>query len=85
MNTDRINDIRNLANRAAISSIANKLAEYVDIAGSEQRLKEYILEVAYVLNYDYGTYDTKIDNYINIVDKEVHGKEADETDNCDMR
>ena len=77
MDTSRINDIRDSANRAAISDIANQLAAYTQLGVSEQQLKEYILEVAYVLNEDYGTCNTEIDDYIHNVDKELHGKEAD--------
>ncbi|MCR5697789.1 MAG: hypothetical protein K6G73_12520 [Marinilabiliaceae bacterium] len=87
MDTERINSIRELAGRAAISDIARRLTEYVDRSKSVQQLREQALEVAYVLNYSYGLHDIGIDDYINIVNKELHGKEADKTraQKSDMR
>jgi len=77
MNTDRINDIREAANQAAISDIANQLAHYVQLKVSEKELKEFMLEIAYVLNRDYGSVSDDIDNVIYTIDKKLHGKEAE--------
>ena len=85
MDKEKINEIRLAAHEGAMAGIANKLADLVFPGESGQKLKKHILEVAFVLNFDYGNDVKIVDDYIHALYKDLNDKEADKTDNCDMR
>ena len=67
-----------------MSGIANQLATFVFTADSEQQLKKNMLEVAFVLNYDYGMNNQIVNDFIHALYDELNDKEANKTDNCDV-